>query len=108
MNRSIDPPPASIRARSRLPIGLACLCGLLMAALALWQPALAQNANGSLSATVTDATGAVVPGAKVVLKKRNNPRRLEQRFEQQRVLSLSGGCARYLHGRGQRTRSPDV
>lgn len=45
-----------------------CL-GLLMAVLMLSHaPALAQNASGSISATVTDATGAVVPQAKVVLK----------------------------------------
>ncbi len=42
---------------------------LLIAVLLLFQlPVFGQVASGSLSATVTDATGAVVPNAKVVLK----------------------------------------
>jgi hypothetical protein len=45
------------------------LLGLLIAALAVSQvPVFAQFASGSIGATVTDATGAVVPQAKVVLK----------------------------------------
>jgi len=45
------------------------LLGLLIAALAVSQvPVFAQFASGSIGATVTDATGAVVPAAKVVLK----------------------------------------
>jgi hypothetical protein len=45
------------------------LLGLLIVALALSQvPVFAQFASGSIGATVTDATGAVVPAAKVVLK----------------------------------------
>jgi hypothetical protein len=44
------------------------LIGVLFAALMLSQlPSFAQNASGSISGTVTDATGAVVPNAKVVL-----------------------------------------
>lgn len=43
--------------------------GLLLAVLLLCQlPVCAQNASGSISATVTDKTGAVIPNAKVVLK----------------------------------------
>ena len=42
---------------------------LLLAVLLLWQaPGWAQSASGSVSGTVTDPTGAVVPKAKVVLK----------------------------------------
>lgn len=45
------------------------LVGLLAAVLILSQvPMLAQNASASISATVADKTGAVVPNAKVVLK----------------------------------------
>ncbi|MGA2580038.1 MAG: TonB-dependent receptor [Bryobacteraceae bacterium] len=45
------------------------MLGLLIAALAVSQvPVFAQFASGSIGATVTDATGAVVPAAKVVLK----------------------------------------
>jgi hypothetical protein len=45
------------------------LLGLLIAALAVSQvPVFAQFASGSIGATVTDATGAIVPSAKVVLK----------------------------------------
>ena len=45
------------------------LVGLLVAALLLCNlPVFGQSASGSLSATVTDTTGAVVPKAKVVLK----------------------------------------
>ena len=45
------------------------LLGLLIAALIFTaSAALAQNASGSLAATVRDSTGAVVPNAKVVLK----------------------------------------
>ena len=45
------------------------LLGLLIAALAFTQlPAFGQFSSGSLAATVTDASGAVIPQAKVVLK----------------------------------------
>jgi len=45
------------------------LLGLLIAIVVLTQlPAFAQFASGSIGATVTDSTGAVVPTAKVVLK----------------------------------------
>ena len=44
------------------------LAGLCLAVLILCQlPAYAQNATGSMSGTVTDSSGAVVPDAKVVL-----------------------------------------
>ena len=43
--------------------------GLVIAAVALTQvPAYAQFSSGSIGATVTDSTGAVIPGAKIVLK----------------------------------------
>ena len=45
------------------------LLGLLIAIVAFSQlPAYAQFASGSIGATVTDSTGAVIPAAKVVLK----------------------------------------
>jgi hypothetical protein len=46
-----------------------CLLGLTIAIIAFTSlPAFAQFASGSIGATVTDSTGAVVPAAKVVLK----------------------------------------
>ena len=45
------------------------LFGLLVAVLILCQlPALAQHAAGSIAGTVADKSGAVIPGAKVILK----------------------------------------
>lgn len=50
----------------------ACL-GLLIAALLLWQlPALAQQTTGTVSGVVQDKTGAVVPGATVVVTNLDN------------------------------------
>jgi len=61
--------PTSVIARHKYPGRSFWLLGLLIAALAFSQlPAFAQFASGSIGATVTDATGAVVPAAKVVLK----------------------------------------
>ena len=61
--------PISVIARHRNPGRSFWLLGLLIAALAVSQlPVFAQFSSGSLGATVTDATGAVVPAAKVVLK----------------------------------------
>ena len=61
--------PISVIARHRYPGRSFWLLGLLIAALAFSQlPAFAQFSSGSIGATVTDATGAVVPNAKVVLK----------------------------------------
>ena len=49
------------------------LLGLLIAIVAFTQlPAYAQFASGSIGATVTDSTGAVIPNAKVVLKNEAN------------------------------------
>ncbi|MGO9011745.1 MAG: carboxypeptidase regulatory-like domain-containing protein [Bryobacteraceae bacterium] len=49
------------------------LFGLLVAVLILCQlPALAQHAAGSIAGTVADKSGAVIPGAKVVLKNEAN------------------------------------
>jgi len=64
-----DRMPISVIARHKHPGRSFWLLGLLIAALAVSQvPAFAQFASGSIGATVTDATGAVVPNAKVVLK----------------------------------------
>jgi len=61
--------PISVIARHTHPGRSFWLLGLLIAALAFTQlPAFAQFASGSIGATVTDATGAIVPNAKVVLK----------------------------------------
>lgn len=61
--------PTSVTARHIHPGRSFWLLGLLIAALAVSQvPVFAQFASGSIGATVTDATGAVVPAAKVVLK----------------------------------------
>jgi hypothetical protein len=61
--------PISVIARHRHPGRSFWLLGLLIVALAVLQlPLSAQFASGSIGATVTDATGAVVPAAKVVLK----------------------------------------
>ncbi len=61
--------PISVIARHTYPGRSFWLLGLLIAALAFSQlPAFAQFSSGSIGATVTDATGAVVPNAKVVLK----------------------------------------
>jgi len=64
-----DRMPISVTARHKHPGRSFWLLGLLIAALAVSQlPVFAQFASGSIGATVTDATGAVVPAAKVVLK----------------------------------------
>ncbi len=61
-----EPIPAAPR---QYPGRYFALVGLLIAVLLLTQlPVAAQFASGSISATVTDKTGAVVPNAKVVLK----------------------------------------
>jgi hypothetical protein len=61
--------PISVIARHTHPGRSFWLLGLLIAALAVSQvPVFAQFASGSIGATVTDATGAVVPAAKVTLK----------------------------------------
>jgi Carboxypeptidase regulatory-like domain/TonB-dependent Receptor Plug Domain len=50
----------------------ACL-GLLIAALLLWQPpALAQDTTGTVSGVVQDTSGAVIPGASVVVTNLDN------------------------------------
>jgi Carboxypeptidase regulatory-like domain len=65
--------PISVIARHKHPGRSFWFLGLLIAALALSQlPAFAQFSSGSIGATVTDATGAVVPQAKVVLKNEAN------------------------------------
>src|SRR4051794_30776377 len=59
--------PMSSSAPKRCTLYLQFL-GLLMAVLFFCQPAaFSQSASGSISGTVTDATGAVVPGATVTL-----------------------------------------
>jgi len=64
-----DRMPISVIARHSHPGRSFWLLGILIAALAATQlPVLAQFSSGSIGATVTDATGAVVPAAKVVLK----------------------------------------
>jgi len=65
--------PISVIARHSHPGRSFWLLGLLIVALAFSQlPVLAQFSSGSIGATVTDATGAVVPNAKVVLKNETN------------------------------------
>lgn len=59
-----QPPSAPGRA-SRLWIALVVALALI---LSLPPAAMAQQASGSMSGTITDATGAVIPNAKVVLK----------------------------------------
>jgi Carboxypeptidase regulatory-like domain len=58
-------PPVEGRKPAR---GAIFFAGLLLAVLFFYLPAFAQNATGSLSGTVTDASGAIIPGAKVELK----------------------------------------
>src|SRR5437763_1633192 len=61
--------PNSVTVRHANPGRFLWLLGLLVVALAFTQiPAFAQFASGSIGATVSDATGAVVPQAKVILK----------------------------------------
>ena len=61
--------PVSVTNRQTYPGRFFWLLGLLTIALLFTQlPAFGQFSSGSLAATVTDATGAVVPQAKVVLK----------------------------------------
>jgi len=61
--------PVSVRNRHISPGRFLWLLGLLIAIVAFTQlPAFAQFASGSIGATVADSTGAVIPGAKVVLK----------------------------------------
>jgi hypothetical protein len=61
--------PVSVTNRHSNPKQLFWSLALLCAIVAFTQlPAVAQFASGSIGATVTDSTGAVIPGAKVVLK----------------------------------------
>jgi len=61
--------PISVTNRHINPGRFFVLLGLLIAIVAFTQlPAYAQFASGSIGATVTDSTGAVIPAAKVVLK----------------------------------------
>jgi hypothetical protein len=61
--------PISVMNRHNNPRRFFFVLALLIAVVAFSQlPAYAQNASGSIGATVTDATGAVIPAAKVVLK----------------------------------------
>jgi len=68
MNRTNEA-PISVTNRHINPVRFLLSLGLLIALVAFSQlPAFAQFASGSIGATVTDATGATVPNAKVVLK----------------------------------------
>jgi hypothetical protein len=61
--------PVSVKNRHTTPGRFFFLTALLLAIVAFTQlPAYAQFASGSIGATVTDSTGAVIPAAKVVLK----------------------------------------
>jgi hypothetical protein len=65
--------PISVTNRHINPGRFFVLLGLLIAIVAFTQlPAYAQFASGSIGATVTDSTGAVIPAAKVVLKNETN------------------------------------
>ncbi len=73
--------PRSLRAFAGL-LGAACL----LAALALAVPCFAQIVTGSLSGTVTDASGAVIPNASVALLNQTT---------QVRVNTVSDGSGRF-------------
>jgi hypothetical protein len=61
--------PIPVFAQWRYSVRSLAILGLLIAALLVTQiPTFAQFSSGSISATVTDKTGAVVPNAQVVLK----------------------------------------
>jgi hypothetical protein len=65
--------PISVTNRHINPGRFFVLLGLLIAIVAFTQlPAYGQFASGSIGATVTDSTGAVIPAAKVVLKNETN------------------------------------
>jgi len=71
--RKASDAPVSVKNRHINPGRFLWLLGLLAAIVAFTQlPAYAQFASGSIGATVTDSTGAVIPGAKVVLKNEAN------------------------------------
>jgi len=61
--------PVNVTNRHTNPGRFFWLLALVLAVVAFTQlPAYAQNASGSIGATVTDSTGAVIPAAKAVLK----------------------------------------
>lgn len=69
MRNSVRPGPFFVSASRQYDGRYAVLLGLLITALFLCQlPSFGQSASGSISATVTDASGAIIPRAQVILK----------------------------------------
>ncbi len=69
MHESVRPEPFLVSASRQYLCRYVVLLGLLITVLFLYQPpAFGQSASGSISATVTDASGAIIPKAQVILK----------------------------------------
>ena len=85
-----------------LPSVWAALTGLLVVALLIWPgPVRAQTSMGGVSGTVTDSTGAVVPGATVTLVNESTDVESRARRRTSTATSRSSTCGRAVRADGR-------
>ena len=72
---------------------------VLAVSLLLAAAAAAQTTTSTIEGTVTDASGAVIPGAEVTVRGETLGRRAPRHHRRARRLSPDGAAGRDLHGR---------